>query len=133
MKKNFKFKTYKNNTGSLIPFSLKRDIPFSVKRIFIISGKTNAIRADHAHYKCSQYLVAIKGLVSVSYEDKNGKYNKNLSFNNKQGLLLKPKTWCKVKFKNKNSILLVFCDREYEYFDYIEQYQNFLKIINKKK
>ncbi len=130
--KKYRFKTFNSKTGSLIPFSLKKDLPFPVKRIFIINGKTNAERADHAHYKCSQYFVVIKGSVNVAYENKKGKYFKKLSFKNRNGLLLKPKTWCKIKFINKNSILVVFCDREYEYFDYIEQYQNFLKIIKKK-
>ena len=128
-----KFKTFNSNTGYLIPFSLKKDIPFSVKRIFIINGKKNKIRADHAHHKCSQYLVVIKGAVNVFYENKRGKYEKKLSSKNKNTLLLKPKTWCKVKFINKDSILLVFCDKEYKFDDYIEYYQNFLKIINKKK
>ena len=128
-----KFKTFNSNTGYLIPFSLKKDIPFSVKRIFIINGKKNKIRADHAHHKCSQYLVVIKGAVNVFYENKRGKYEKKLSSKNKNTLLLKPKTWCKVKFINKDSILLVFCDKEYEFDDYIEYYQNFLKIINKIK
>ncbi|MFL2852240.1 MAG: sugar 3,4-ketoisomerase [Candidatus Pelagibacter sp.] len=127
-----KFKTFKNNTGYLIPFSLKKDIPFSVKRIFIINGKKNKIRADHAHLKCSQYLVVIKGSVNVIYENKKGKYKKKLSSNNKNTLLLKPKTWCRVKFINKDSMLLVFCDREYEFDDYIEYYKEFLKIIKKK-
>ena len=127
-----KFKTFKNNTGYLIPFSLKKDIPFSVKRIFIINGKKNKIRADHAHLKCSQYLVVIKGSVNVIYENKKGKYEKKLSSNNKNTLLLKPKTWCRVKFINKDSMLLVFCDREYEFDDYIEYYKEFLKIIKKK-
>ena len=58
---------------------------------------------------------------------------KKLSSSNKNTLLLKPKTWCRVKFINKDSMLLVFCDREYEFDDYIEYYQHFLKIINKKK
>ncbi len=128
-----KFKTFNSDTGYLIPFSLKKDIPFSVKRIFIINGKKNKIRADHAHHKCSQYLVVIKGAVNVSYENKRGKYEKKLSSKNKNTLLLKPKTWCKLKFINKDSILLVFCDKEYKFDDYIEYYQNFLKIINKKK
>ena len=128
-----KFRTFNSDTGYLIPFSLKKDIPFFVRRIFIINGKKNKIRADHAHHKCSQYLVVIKGAVNVSYENKRGKFKKRLSSINKDTLLLKPKTWCKLKFLNKDSILLVFCDREYEFNDYIEYYQNFLKIINKKK
>jgi len=128
-----KLKLFSDKTGDLVPISLKDNIPFKTKRIFIIHGKKNFIRADHAHYKCSQYLVAIKGSIEVKYEDKKGQYKKKLTFNNRQGLLLKPKTWCNVRFISKDSILIVFCDREYEYFDYIEKYQKFLKIINKKK
>ena len=30
-----------------------------------------------------------------------------------------------------NSMLMVFCDRDYEYKDYIENYKDFLKIIRK--
>lgn len=132
MKKS-KFKIYKNNTGSLVPFSLKKDIPFKVKRIFIIYGKKNSKRADHAHHKCSQYLVPIFGSIDLKYENKNGKFKKRLSFQDKIGIHLKPKTWCNIKFNTKNSKIMVFCDREYEYYDYIEYYDEFLKIIGKKK
>ena len=132
MKKS-KFKIYKKKSGSLIPFSLINDIPFKTKRIFIIYGKKNSERADHAHHKCSQYLVPIYGSMEVKYENKKGKFKKKLSFSKKEGLLLKPKTWCKIKFNNHNSKLMVFCDREYEYFDYIEYYKDFLKVIGKYK
>ncbi len=131
--KNRKFKIYKNDTGSLLPISLKKQIPFKVKRIFIIYGKSGSKRADHAHHKCSQYLFPLFGSVNVTYQNKNGNFFKRLSFVNREGLLLKPKTWCKIKFNSNNSKLIVFCDREYEYYDYIEYYNDFLKIIRKKK
>ena len=133
MKKNLKYKIYKNFTGSLIPFSLDKDVPFKVKRLFIINGKMNSVRADHAHLKCSQYLLSINGKIEVQYENKKGKYKKILSDKNRDGLLLKPKSWCKIKFKNKNSTLIVFCDREYEFFDYIEHYRDFLKLVGNTK
>ena len=72
------------------------------------------------------------GSVNVEYENKNGKFKKRLSFKKNNHLLLKPKTWCRIHFINKNSKLLVFCDREYEFSDYIEEYKHFLKVINKK-
>lgn len=128
-----KIKIFKNISGYLIPFSLKKNIPFKTKRVFIINGNKNALRADHAHYKCSQYLFPINGSIQVFYENNKGKFKKTLSLKKKEGLLLKPKTWCKVKFKSKNSILTVFCDREYEFKDYIEKYQDFLKLIGKIK
>ena len=131
--KNRKFKIYKNDTGSLLPISLKKQIPFKVKRIFIIYGKSGSKRADHAHHKCSQYLFPLFGSVNVTYQNKNGNFFKRLSFVNREGLLLKPKTWCKIKFLTKNAVLLVACDMEYKFSDYIENYSEFLKIINKNK
>ena len=131
--KNRKFKIYKNDTGSLLPISLNKQIPFRVKRIFIIYGKNGSKRADHAHHKCSQYLFPLYGSVNVTYQNKKGNFFKRLSFTNREGLLIKPKTWCKIKFNSNNSKLIVFCDREYEYYDYIEYHNEFLKIIGKKK
>ena len=40
-------------------------------------------------------------------------------------------TWCSLKFKNNKSIVMVVCDRKYEYNDYIEKYSDLLKILKK--
>ncbi len=129
--KKYRFKKYKKKSGTLVPFSLKKDIPFKTKRIFMIYGNKNFIRGNHAHYKCSQFLVPIYGSMEVHFEDCKTKTNKIINYKKKQGLLLKPKTWCKIRFLTNHSILMVFCDREYEYKDYIEKYKNFLKIVKK--
>ena len=126
------FEIFKNKSGYLMPFSLNKNIPIKTKRVFVINGNKNFVRADHAHFKCSQYFVVLSGSVEIEHENVNGKSLTKLNSNSKRGLLLKPKTWCKVKFKLKNSIIMVFCDREYEYSDYIENYENFKKIIKKK-
>ena len=129
--KTYKFKKYKKKSGTLVPFSLKKDIPFKTKRIFMIYGNKNFIRGNHAHHRCSQFLVPIYGSMEVDFEDSKNKTIKIISYKKKQGLLLKPKTWCKIRFLTNHSILMVFCDREYEYKDYIEKYRNFLKIVKK--
>jgi len=130
--KKYRFKQYKKKSGTLVPFSLSNDIPFKTKRIFIIYGNKNFIRGNHAHHKCSQFLVPIYGSMEVQLETKKIKLKKKINYKKKQGLLLKPKTWCKIKFNTNKSILMVFCDREYEYRDYIAKYKKFLKIISKK-
>tara|TARA_B100001094_G_C17447792_1_gene446766 strand:- start:28 stop:423 length:396 start_codon:yes stop_codon:yes gene_type:complete len=130
--KKFKFQKFTKKSGSLIPFSLAKDVPFLTKRIFLIYGKKNFTRGDHAHHKCNQFLVPISGKMEVKYENEFKSFSKILNYKNKKGLLLKPKTWCKIKFKTNNCILMVFCDREYEFEDYIEDYKNFLEIVKKK-
>ena len=131
--KKYTFKHYKKRSGTLVPFSLGKDIPFKTKRIFMIYGNKNFIRGNHAHFRCSQFLVPIYGSMEVDFEDSKTKTVKIINYKKKQGLLLKPKTWCKIRFLTNHSILMVFCDREYEYNDYIENYSEFLKIIKKKK
>ena len=131
--KKYSFKKYTKKSGSLIPFSLKEEIPFKTKRIFIIYGNKNFVRGNHAHFKCKQFLVPIFGSMEIEYENKKGKYKININYKKKRGILLKPKTWCRIKFNTNKSILMVFCNREYEFSDYIEKYEKFLKIIGKKK
>ena len=129
--KKLNFKKFTKKSGTLIPFSLHKDIPFKSKRIFLIYGKKNFTRGDHAHHKCKQFLVPIFGKMLIEYENKSMKSKKVLNFKDKKGLLLNPRTWCKITFKTNNCILMVFCDREYEFKDYIENYKNFLKILKK--
>ena len=71
--------------------------------------------------------------MDIEYENLSIKKREKINYKKRRGFLLKPKTWCKIKFNSNNSILMVFCDREYEFKDYIEKYRDFLKIIGKKK
>tara|TARA_Y100000768_G_scaffold349542_1_gene299152 strand:+ start:542 stop:940 length:399 start_codon:yes stop_codon:yes gene_type:complete len=129
----FKFKQFKKKSGTLVPFSLEKQIPFKTKRIFIIYGNKGYVRGNHAHYKCKQFLVPIYGSMLIEYENFKIKKKIKINYKKKEGFLLNPKTWCKIKFNSNHSILMVFCDREYEFKDYIEKYKDFLKIIKKNK
>ena len=122
-----KLKTYKKKRGILIPFSFKKDMPFKTKRVFVICGKKGFVRAKHAHLKCSQYVVPVTGKIELECEDNKKKTKVILDPKNKEGYLLKPITWCTIKFLTNNSVIMVFCDMEYEYSDYINSYKNFLK------
>ena len=125
------FKIFKQKSGTLIPISLYKDIPFKSKRIFLIYGNKGFTRGNHAHKKCSQFFLPVQGKMDLSIINKEN--NKKLILDSKKGkgILLKPLTWCKISFKTKNAVLMVFCDREYEFNDYIEKYAEFIKIIKK--
>lgn len=125
------FKKFKKRSGSLVPISLKKDIPFKTKRIFLIYGNKNFVRGNHAHKKCSQFLVPISGKIELTFTTRLLSKKVLLNSSKKKGILLKPLTWCKLSFITKNAVVMVFCDREYEFKDYIENYKSFLKIIKK--
>ena len=78
-------------------------------------------------------MVPIYGKIEINTEDSKKKNKIILNHKKQHGYLIKPKTWCKIKFLTNHSILMVFCDREYEYKDYIEKYKDFLRIVGKKK
>lgn len=129
-KKNFKI--YKKKSGNLIPFSFKKDIPFNAKRVFLVYGNKGYVRAKHAHYKCQQYIVALSGSIQINYQTNKIKSKIILSNRLKKGFFSKPLTWLEIKFLTKNCIIMIFCDMEYKYSDYIVNYKKFLKLIKSK-
>ena len=127
------FEIFRKKSGTLIPISLNKDIPFKPKRIFLIYGNRKFVRGNHAHKKCSQFFLPIQGKMELSFIDKKNNKKVLLGAKKGRGILLKPLSWCKLSFKTKNAVIMVFCDREYEFNDYIEKYEDFIKIIKKKK
>ena len=126
------FEIFKKKSGTLIPISLNKDIPFKPRRIFLIYGNRKFVRGNHAHKKCSQFFLPIQGKMELSFIDKKNNKKVLLDAKKGRGILLKPLSWCKLSFKTKNAVIMVFCDREYEFNDYIEKYEDFIKIIKKK-
>ena len=129
--KKFKIKAHTNATGKLIPFSFNEQFPIKAKRVFFLYGKKNKIRGEHAHKKCSQLFIPIFGKFILNI--KTPKMTKKIVINHmlKTGVLLPPKYWCGVKFLNKNSILMVVCDKYYNFNDYLENFNDYKKYLKK--
>ena len=130
--KIIKLKSFSNNTGKLVPVDFNKELPIKIKRIFYIYGKKNSIRGDHAHKKCYQLFFPIKGSVDLTFNDGDKKKIIQLNPKKNVAVLIYNLVWCKLKFLSKNSIVMVGCDRKYEFNDYIEEYNNFLKIVKNK-
>ena len=128
--KSIKLKKYADKNGSLIPIYLNKLSKFKIKRLFILDGKINTIRGKHAHKKCTQIFVPIKGKSEIKLT-KN--FTKKYILNPKSLKLLRvpPLTWCEVKFLEKDCLILVLCDVNFYEQDYVRKYKNFLKILNK--
>ena len=124
--KIFNFKKFKNISGELLPITFDKKFPIKVKRIFFIYGKKKYNRGDHAHKKCSQVFFPLFGKAKITIQSKKVKKNITLDYKNNKAMLVSPKTWCDIKFLTKNSIILVLCDYEYDFNDYIESYEDFV-------
>ena len=124
--KQFLISNYSEENGYLIVVESKKDIPCSIQRSFVVFAGANQVRGQHAHKKCSQFLICLNGSVDVKCDDGRKKSSYSLT-NPFQGLLIPPGIWSEQIYKDANSILLVLCDRKYEVEDYIRDYDYFLR------
>ena len=128
----FKLKSYTKKSGKLVPINFNREFPIKVKRIFYIFGKKNHYRGDHAHKKCKQLFIPVSGSISLIMKTNNKEEIITLDSKKDKAILVPNLVWCRLKFLTKNSIVLVACDRKYEFKDYIDNYTNFKKIEKNK-
>ena len=67
-----RLKTFTDERGSLTVAETGKDLPFEVKRAYWIYGVPEGHeRGKHANRITYQYLVAVKGCVTIALEDKD--------------------------------------------------------------
>ena len=129
--KKIKIKSFANSTGSLIPLTFDKKFPIKTKRIFFIYGKKQQIRGEHAHKKCSQLFLPILGKFILSIKTPDSEKKIILNHKNKTAILVPPKYWCGVKFLTKDSVIMVVCDKEYDFNDYLEDFDEYKAYLKK--
>jgi len=130
--KVIKLKSFTKKSGTLVPINFNNKFPIKVKRIFYIFGKKNQYRGDHAHKKCKQLFIPISGNIALIMKQNEKEKTVMLSSKNNKAILVPNLIWCRLKFLTKNAIVLVACDRKYEFNDYIENYKDFKRIKKNK-
>lgn len=106
-------------------------LPFEVKRVFysydIPGGES---RGAHAHKECHQFLIAASGAFEVLLDDG---VNKRTVLLNRPfyGLHVPPGIWASEQGFSSGSICLVLASHGYEKEDYIREYDDYLKYINR--
>ena len=131
--KIFNLKKFTKKGGKLLPMTFNNKFPIKVKRIFVIYGKKNYMRGDHAHKKCSQIFIPLMGEIKINMKYKNTEKSINLSHKGSKALLVPPRIWSKVEFLKNNSVVLVLTDYEYDFKDYIETYKEFIAFQKRNK
>lgn len=127
------FKAVPDLRGSLSVGEFEREIPFSPKRYFLVYDVPTAdTRGEHAHHKCHQFLIAVRGSIRVVVDDGETREEITLDRPN-MGLYLPPKTWG-IQYKySADAMLLVFASDYYDSDDYIRDYGEFVKLIKSQK
>ena len=116
--------------GDLVAGEFEREVPFRVKRFFMIHGVgSREVRGEHAHRLCHQFLICIKGSVSITADD--GVNSMEIILDDPgTGIHIPPLIWSKQYHYSPDALLLVFASEYYEQGDYIRDYKEFSKIVH---
>lgn len=112
--------------GDLTAGEVGRDIPFEVKRYFLVHQVPSMeLRGEHAHRECHQFLVAVAGSLHVTADD--GEHREDFVLDRPSlGLHLPPMVWGIQHRHTSGAVLLVLASHAYDSGDYIRDYGEFL-------
>jgi hypothetical protein len=112
--------------GDLTVIEGEVHVPFAIARVFVVRGFEGAVRGEHAHKACTQFLTCPYGKVEVLCDD-GSEVAIFVLDKPEVGLLLPPGIWAQQTYVVANSVLTVLCDRPYERLDYIRDYGEYKK------
>lgn len=125
-------KMVRDPRGDLSVGEFPRDIPFDAKRYFLVFNvPSEKTRGEHAHHKCHQFLLCVKGSCAVVVDDGYDRCEVLLESPD-MGMHLPPLTWG-IQYKySSDAVLLVFTSDYYEAADYIRDYAEFVDVVRRK-
>lgn len=122
------FRTVPDLRGSLTAGEFDKEIPFKPLRYFLVYDVPTAeTRGEHAHHRCHQFLIAVKGSVRVVADDGRQRQEFLLDRSN-LGLHLPPMVWGIQYHYSPDAVLLVFASDYYDADDYIRDYAEFQRL-----
>ncbi len=105
-------------------------IPFDIKKVLVVSGmKSGDVRGNHAHRLTQEVVVAIRGGCDFTIDDGVTKHAVTLE-GMKKGLFLPARVWRTFTNFQKDTILLLIADQEYDEKEYVRSYEEFKKLVS---
>jgi len=117
---------FNDSRGGLSFTEVNNNLPFDVKRCFwIFNVPGNIGRGAHAHKNDHQYLVCIKGSVSIEVTYFQEKITAVLDKPN-MCLYAPPLTWINLSIFSHDAVLIVLSSNLFNADDYIENFDEYL-------
>lgn len=120
--------TIEENDGKLTLIEINKEIPFEVRRIFLIHSvpSVETIRGNHASENTDFFIQAICGTVRLELFD--GKKTEIYQLNNLMyGVYVPRMTWVKMYGFSNETIVQVCASKEYKYCKYINDSKEYMK------
>ena len=118
--------------GHLVIVEGNQDVPFEIKRAFYIYGSdATVVRGQHANRRSEFVLINVAGTSKVKVKD--GKGNEAIYCLNRPhtGIYLPTMVWKDMYDFSSDSVLLVLASTHYDAGEYIRDYNDFVKEIQK--
>lgn len=109
-----------------------KHLPFAPQRYFIVYDvPSQHVRGEHVHRTLHQVLICVKGSCSVAVDD--GRYRDEVVLDSPlKALYVPPMIWATQYRHSRDSMLLVLASDPYDPEDYIRDYDDFLRSVQKK-
>ncbi len=119
--------------GQLQFIEEERHVPFPIRRVYYSTGvRTGYVRGKHAHRALEQVLICLHGAVRVDMD--SGVERESCILDNPAlGLFVGPMLWHTMTWIHDGSVLLVLASDLYSEFDYIRDYDDFLRLVATRK
>lgn len=129
--KKINFQKHGDDRGMLVAIEEQKDIPFAVKRVYYIyDTKSGVRRGFHAHKNLKQVLLCVKGSCMLHLD--NGAETEEILLNNPtEGVYLENNIWREMYDFSEDAVLLVLASEYYNESDYIRNYDDFIKFVEK--
>ncbi len=116
--------------GNLSFIESEGHVPFEVKRCYWIYDVPGGMfRGGHAFREQDELIVALSGSFDVVLNDGSGEQRFHLA-RSYYGLYVPRMTWRAIDNFSTNSVALVLSSTEYDPSDYIEDFNEFIKLKN---
>jgi dTDP-4-dehydrorhamnose 3,5-epimerase-like enzyme len=103
-------------------------VAFVPQRVFFVSDVPGReVRGEHAHRRCHQFLVCVRGSLSVIVDDGTARHEVLLD-SPALGLYLPPLVWSVQYRFSADATLVVLASDPYDPADYIRDYEAFLAL-----
>lgn len=124
-------KIFGDKRGKLISLEGNKNVPFDIKRIYyIFDTLPDEERGKHAHKNLEQIIIAIDGACQMVLDD--GKTQEKIWLNTpEKGLYIGKNMWREMRHFSYGCKLMVLASEHYNPEEYIRDYDEFLKEVNK--
>ena len=127
-----RIKCVKEDDGTLCVMESGKEVPFDIKRIFLVSNVAeNESRGDHATKKTRLILFPVSGSCVVVVDDGNEREEYRMD-DPSEGILIEPMVWRSMQNFSKDCVMMAVCDRWFEPGnETIDDYDEYLKAVKK--